>query len=103
MSTNADARTTVTIVDDGGRPAPLAVTAGDGRLSIPARAAADLLGWRLPADVDLDDLEAALGRPVAVDRDERAVYVGVPAAVQARALTALDAPDFTLPDLEGPP
>jgi len=41
------------------------------------------------------------GRPVALDRDERAAYLGVAAAERARALASLEAPDFALPDLEG--
>ncbi len=43
------------------------------------------------------------GRPVALDLDERAAYLGVPAAVRAAALVSLEAPDFTLPDLDGRP
>ena len=45
----------------------------------------------------------AAGRPVAVDREERAAYLGVPAAARAAALASLQAPDFTLPDLSGRP
>ena len=41
------------------------------------------------------------GRPVAIDLDERAAYLGVAASVRARALASLEAPDFTLPDLDG--
>jgi hypothetical protein len=43
----------------------------------------------------------ASGRPVAIDRDERAAYLGVSAAERAKALASLEAPDFTLPDLDG--
>ena len=43
----------------------------------------------------------AAGRPVAVDLDERAAYLGVGAAERAQALASLEAPDFTLPDLDG--
>ena len=43
----------------------------------------------------------AEGRPVALDRDERAAYLGVAASERARALASLEAPDFTLPDLAG--
>jgi len=45
----------------------------------------------------------ASGRPVAVDLDERATYLGVSAAERANALSSLEAPDFTLPDLDGRP
>ena len=41
------------------------------------------------------------GRPVAIDRDERAAYLGVSAGERAQALSSLVAPDFTLPDLDG--
>jgi len=59
--------------------------------------------------VDLDEAEGvarattagASGRPVAIDREERAAYLGVSAADRARALSSLEAPDFTLPDLDG--
>jgi len=43
----------------------------------------------------------ASGRPVAIDREERAAYLGVSAAERAKALSSLEAPDFTLPDLDG--
>lgn len=41
------------------------------------------------------------GRPVAVDLEEGAAYLGVPALERARRLASLQAPDFTLPDLDG--
>src|SRR2546428_384516 len=41
------------------------------------------------------------GRPAAIDPDERAAYLGVAASVRARALASPEAPDFTLPDLDG--
>lgn len=41
------------------------------------------------------------GRPVALDMDERVAYLGVAAAERAAALASLEAPDFTLPDLDG--
>jgi hypothetical protein len=44
---------------------------------------------------------AAEGRPVAVDQEERAAYLGVTARARAAALASLEAPDFTLPDLDG--
>ena len=58
---------------------------------------------------DIDEGEAtalakraeASGRPVAIDLDERAAYLGVSAAERARALASLEAPNFTLPDLDG--
>ena len=38
---------------------------------------------------------------VALDPDERAAYLGVTARARAEALASLEAPDFTLPDLDG--
>jgi len=43
----------------------------------------------------------AAGRPVAVDLDERAAYLGISASLRAKSLASLEAPDFTLPDLDG--
>ncbi len=51
--------------------------------------------------VDLAKRAEVGGRPVAVDVEERAAYLGVSASERARPLAALEAPDFTLPDLEG--
>ena len=45
----------------------------------------------------------AAGRPIAVDLDEHAAYLGISAAERAKALASLEAPDFTLPDLDGRP
>ena len=41
------------------------------------------------------------GRPVALDLDEGAAFVGVAARERARRLESLEAPDFALPDLAG--
>jgi hypothetical protein len=43
----------------------------------------------------------AEGRPVAMDLQARAAYLGVTAAERSRRLAALEAPDFLLPDLAG--
>ena len=43
----------------------------------------------------------AAGRPVALDLEERAAYLGVSAVERGRRLASLEAPDFALPDLEG--
>lgn len=52
---------------------------------------------------DLAEVAAALGRPLALDADERAACLGASAAERAQALASLQAPDFTLPDLAGRP
>jgi hypothetical protein len=51
--------------------------------------------------IDLAELAELLDRPLAVDRDERAAWLGVSAGERAARLAALEAPDFTLPDLQG--
>ena len=69
-----------------------------GALCVPVRPGAALES----ADgVDLAAVAAALGRPLALDSAERAAYLGVGASDRARTLAALEAPDFTLPDLDG--
>ena len=67
-----------TVIDDG---TPLTMSVRDG-LERARRAQAD-------------------GRPVVLDADERAAYIGVPAAERARQLASLEAPNFSLPDLDG--
>jgi len=59
----------------------------------------------LAASEGLARAEAAQagGRPVAVDLDERAAYLGISAEERGRQLLSLQAPDFSLPDLEGRP
>ena len=53
--------------------------------------------------VDLAAVAATLGRPLALDAAEHAACVGASAADRAARLASLDAPDFTLPDLDGRP
>ena len=51
--------------------------------------------------VDLAGLAALIDRPIALDRSEGAAYLGVSARERSQELELLDAPDFTLPDLDG--
>ena len=44
---------------------------------------------------------ACSARPLALDVDERAAYLGASAAERGAQLATLQAPDFTLPDLSG--
>ncbi len=53
-----------------------------------------------PDGVDLRVFAATLGRPVAIEPDARLAVLGEPSATGPRPL---DAPDFTLPDLDGNP
>ncbi len=71
-----------------------------GSLCVPVREAAAL---EFPDGVDLGAVAATLGRPLALDVEEGAAYVGMGADERARSLAALEAPDFTLPDLHGRP
>jgi hypothetical protein len=89
---------TLTLVDDW-RPVVLPV-AGD-RLRILRDAAHAALGHDPGSDIDLDDLARVLGRPLAVDADEGAAFLGTSADVRAATLRTLAAPDFALPDLDG--
>ena len=53
--------------------------------------------------IDLAALAARLGRPLALDPGERAACLGVSATDRAARLASLEAPDFTLPDVDGRP
>jgi hypothetical protein len=54
-----------------------------------------------PEGAELLKRAEAEGRPVAVDQEARAAYLGVTARSRAAALASLEAPGFTLPDLDG--
>ena len=63
---------------------------------------------RLLAGIEDDDglyelsrLVALLGRPLAVDIEAEAAFVGVAAPERSDRLARFEAPDFTLPDLDG--
>jgi hypothetical protein len=108
---------------DAGTPAVVSARIAGDRVRVPAAAVQQALGWEVhdgllcrdtlcvpvPAGsalvsdggVDLGTLAALLDRPLAVDLDERAAYLGVSAGERAGALSALQAPDFSLPDLDG--
>jgi hypothetical protein len=51
--------------------------------------------------LDLARLAAALQRPLALDIEESAAFLGTAATERAEPLRALQAPDFALPDLSG--
>ena len=50
---------------------------------------------------NLAALANLLGQPVVTDEEHHAWCFGEAAAERKRMLTSLDAPDFTLPDLDG--
>jgi peroxiredoxin len=53
--------------------------------------------------LDVVAVAAAVGQPAVADLDAGIVAVALPAQLRRGALRDLDAPDFTLPDLEGAP
>ena len=53
--------------------------------------------------LDLRVLASLLDRPLALDVDERIACLGASAAERGHRLRSLDAPAFTLPDLDGHP
>jgi hypothetical protein len=54
-------------------------------------------------DLDLEAVAGALHRAVVVDADAGLAAMALPAEERARALDALEAPPFTLADLDGRP
>lgn len=53
--------------------------------------------------IDVEAAAAALGRPAVVDPRRGVAAFGAPAYEVADAMRSLDAPDFTLPDIDGRP
>jgi hypothetical protein len=115
---------TVTVIDDG-RPLTVeAIVDGDAIRLSPA-ALEKALGWELKPEglcragtcvrvrdraalvredaIDLAALARLLDRPLAADGDEAVVVLGASAADRAHRLGSMEAPDFTLPDLQGRP
>lgn len=115
--------TTFTLIDNGS-PHAFEATMGPGdTVRVAAAALAAALGWELKPQgfckgdlcypvpprsdiangdgIDLGAFASHIGRPLALDRDEKASYLGESAAARAGQLTSLQAPDFTLPDLTG--
>ena len=113
-----------TVIDAGGI-SNVAATVSQGRVRLSPAALKTALGWELKPQglckddrcvhvsrhkdlVNADGVELAgfaelLSRPVALDTAERVAYVGVSASDRSTQLASLDAPDFTLPDLNGRP
>jgi hypothetical protein len=111
-----------TLIDQD-RTHDVAARVEGGRLLLFAEALRDALGWELhegtlcndamcvplPAGsrlgdggvFDLAEVAATLGRPLALDVDAGAAFLGVSADERAQTLGSLMAPDFTLPDLAG--
>ena len=69
-----------------------------GDVCVPVREPAALADER---GIDLAGFAELQGRPLALDPEERAGALGTSAAERGSQLATLEAPDFTLPDLEG--
>jgi hypothetical protein len=69
-----------------------------GEVCVPVRDRDALLK---DGDIDLEAFAGVLGLPLALDVDERAAALGTPSRDRAAALDSGEAPDFTLPDLDG--
>jgi len=115
---------TVTLIDET-RPLEVDATVHGDAIHVPAAGVARALGWELTprglcrgdtcvpvrdprplvhADgLDVAALARVLDRPLAVDAAERVTVLGASAESRAAHLAALEAPDFTLPDLAGRP
>ena len=110
---------------DAGRAVDVDARVDGGRVLLTEDALREALGWELhdgtlcndamcvplPAGsplaaggpLDLAAVADVLDRPLALDAEERAAYLGASARDRADALASLIAPDFTLPDLAGRP
>jgi len=115
-------QTTFTILD-GTHPRALDATLDGERVRLDADAVREQLGWTLEPEglcretmcvpvrdrdalvgdggLDLEAFAALLGRPLALERDERVAALGTPHTTRAAEMASLEAPDFTLPDLSG--
>ncbi len=112
--------TTLTLLHDG-RSDEITV-ADPARPAIPASALEETLGWDLqpeglcqgpmciPVDqsalvredgLDLGVLAGALQRPLVIDEKHTVASLGASHHERGEALASLEAPDFTLPDLDG--
>ena len=89
---------------DAGRPVPMAARIAGETVRLSAAAVRAAFGEAVTGpsdDIDLAELARHLDRPLALDVPARAAYLGVSAHQRGRRLASLEAPDFTLPDLEG--
>jgi len=69
-----------------------------GKLCVPLEEEMDVVS---EDGVDLAGLAELLARPLALDAEERVAYAGESVEDQSSRLLSLQAPDFTLPDLDG--
>jgi len=113
---------TLTLFDDGRVVAVEAAVEGDS-ISISPDTLERALGWELKPQglcrgdacfpvrdraallrahgIDLGTFARLLDRPFAADAEAGVAVLGTPAADRASQIASMEAPDFTLPDLEG--
>jgi hypothetical protein len=111
-----------TIIDES-RAVDVDADVVHGRVLLSPETVAEALGWTLRPEgfcrddvcvpvredarvmvdgkVDLAGLADLLQRPIALDLDERAAALAASSHDRGAALSTLEAPDFTLPDLDG--
>ncbi len=111
-----------TLIDDG-RVTEVAASVERERVALSPSALADSTGWKLEPQglcregvcvpvgrhgnrvnergVDLATLAELLERPLALDASEGVAALAASAANRGSQLASLEAPDFTLPDLDG--
>jgi hypothetical protein len=113
---------TLTIID-AERAVPVPARVAGERVLLDPAALKDALGWEVhdgllcndamcipladegalvrDGGIDLTAFARALDRPLAVDTEEGAAFLGTSARERSQALAAQQAPDFSLPDLDG--
>ncbi len=113
---------TITLIDES-RPLTVDAVVGTGAIRLSPAALDRAVGWQLKPEglcrddtcipvrdratlvhedgIDLAALARLLDRPLALAPDEGVAVLGVSATDRAHRLASMEAPDFTLPDLEG--
>ena len=108
---------------DQGEPHQIDVAEGEGGVSLASADVEAVLGWEIRPEglckddicipmvnrVDLIDgerinlgrLAELVARPLAISLEDRVAYLGPPLEKYDLSVGHLDAPDFTLPDLDG--
>ncbi len=111
-----------TLIDET-RSHAIDATVRDGRILLTPETIRDALGWSLEErglcrgdecvpvrdrvalvgseGIDLEALARTLDRPLALDLDEGVAALAASSAERSARLQTLEAPDFTLPDLDG--
>jgi len=114
--------TTIILVEPG-KSAQVAATPAGGDYWISAADVSAVFGWMVKPEglcrddvciplidrsdlidgdtINLTRLVELIGRPLAVSKEDKAVYLGPPLVDYEETVGHLDAPDFALPDLDG--